>query len=141
MLVSYKTIGRNIRRVRVAAHLTQEQMAEKLKMSQLHFGRLERGEPAYASTWSERHAAYVAGLGTFSLSKHLITEKGLCGRFGSVITDAPLEVTPRPYTDPYEYCTFCGACVPRCPARAISVEKGKTIKVCAKYTSSRPMGL
>ena len=98
------------------------------------YSRLERGEPAYASTWSERHAAYVAGLGTFSLSKHLITEKGLCGRFGSVITDAPLEVTPRPYTDPYEYCTFCGACVPRCPARAISVEKGKNIKVCAKYT-------
>jgi len=99
------------------------------------YSRLERGEPAYASTWSERHAAYAAGLGTFSLSKHLITERGLCGRFGSVITDAPLEVTPRPYTDPYEYCTFCGACVPRCPVKAISVEKGKNIKVCAKYTA------
>jgi epoxyqueuosine reductase QueG len=28
-------------------------------------------------TWSERHAAYAAGLGTFSLNDGLITDKGL----------------------------------------------------------------
>ena len=44
MLVSYKTIGQNIRSARKDRGLTQEQIAEKLKMSQLHFGRLERGE-------------------------------------------------------------------------------------------------
>lgn len=44
MLVSYKTIGRNIRDARNKKRLTQEQIAEKLKISQLHFGRLERGE-------------------------------------------------------------------------------------------------
>lgn len=44
MIVSYKTIGQNIRAARKEAGLTQEQMAERLKMSQLHFGRLERGE-------------------------------------------------------------------------------------------------
>ena len=44
MIVSYKTIGSNIRSARREASLTQEQIAEKLKMSQLHFGRLERGE-------------------------------------------------------------------------------------------------
>lgn len=44
MIVSYKTIGQNIRAVRKGAGLTQEQIAEQLKMSQLHFGRLERGE-------------------------------------------------------------------------------------------------
>ena len=44
MIVSYKTIGLNIRAARRDAALTQEQMAERLKMSQLHFGRLERGE-------------------------------------------------------------------------------------------------
>ena len=43
MIVSYKTIGQNIRAARKRAGLTQEQIAEKLKMSQLHFGRLERG--------------------------------------------------------------------------------------------------
>lgn len=44
MIVSYKTIGNNIRSARKEANLTQEQIAEKLRMSQLHFGRLERGE-------------------------------------------------------------------------------------------------
>lgn len=44
MIVSYKTIGYNIRAARKEAGLTQEQIAEKLRMSQLHFGRLERGE-------------------------------------------------------------------------------------------------
>jgi len=44
LIVSYKTIGSNIRSARKEASLTQEQIAEKLKMSQLHFGRLERGE-------------------------------------------------------------------------------------------------
>lgn len=44
LIVSYKTIGSNIRTARKEASLTQEQISEKLKMSQLHFGRLERGE-------------------------------------------------------------------------------------------------
>lgn len=44
MIVSYKAIGLNIRAARKEAKLTQEQIAERLKMSQLHFGRLERGE-------------------------------------------------------------------------------------------------
>lgn len=94
--------------------------------------RAERGEPPYVSNWSERHAAYTAGLGTFSLSKHLITEKGVCGRFGSLITDLPLSVTPRPYTDPYEYCTFCGACRKRCIVNAIGpLEKDN--RICSNF--------
>ena len=44
VLVSFKVIGRNIRKARVQAGLTQEQTAEKLRISQLHFGRLERGD-------------------------------------------------------------------------------------------------
>lgn len=44
MLVSYKVIGRNIRAARLRANLTQEQAAERMKISILHFGRLERGE-------------------------------------------------------------------------------------------------
>lgn len=94
--------------------------------------RLERGEPPYVSNWSERHAAFTAGLGTFSLSKHLITEKGVSGRFSSVITDLPLTVTPRPYTDPYEYCTFCGACRKRCAVNAIGpLEKDN--RICSDF--------
>lgn len=86
----------------------------------------------YSSRWSERHAAFVSGLGTFGLSRGLITEKGMAGRFGSLITTAPLDVTPRPYTDIYEYCIRCGACARRCPVGAID-GSGKHNTPCAAY--------
>jgi len=95
--------------------------------------RVALGQPMFTSNWSERHVAFVAGLGTFSLTKHLITEKGVCGRFVSVITTAPLTPTPRPYSDPYEYCTFCGACTRRCPVNAIHVDTGKDMMTCAAF--------
>lgn len=44
MLISYKTIGRNIRVARKALSYTQEHTAELMKISVLHYGRLERGE-------------------------------------------------------------------------------------------------
>ena len=84
------------------------------------------------SNWSERHAAFIAGLGTFSLNRSLITEAGSAGRIGSVITDVALEPTPRPYTGFDEYCNHCGACLLRCPAHAISKD-GKDNALCAQY--------
>ncbi|MBO4412303.1 MAG: hypothetical protein J5794_08995, partial [Lachnospiraceae bacterium] len=57
------------------------------------------------SRWSERHAAYACGLGTFGLSKGLITEKGIAGRFTSVIVSEAFQATERPYAGIYEYCT------------------------------------
>ncbi len=72
-----------------------------------------------SSNWSERHAAFVAGLGTFGMSRGLITEKGMAGRFASVITSADFTVTQRNYTQVYEYCTHCGSCAKHCPANAI----------------------
>ena len=87
----------------------------------------------YGSNWSERHVAYLCGLGTFGLSKGIITEKGMAGRFCSVITSLPVEPDQRPYTDPYEYCIRCGACVRRCPVNAISVEHGKAHGPCAEH--------
>ena len=94
----------------------------------------------YISDWSERHAAYAAGLGTFSLTKGLITEKGVAGRFGSVITTAEFVPTPRPYSDPFAYCTMCGACRARCPANAIDPARGcalgKDQPTCEAYVSS-----
>ena len=50
-------------------------------------GYAEINESSFGSTWSERHAAYACGLGTFGLSKGIITEKGMAGRFASIIID------------------------------------------------------
>jgi len=82
--------------------------------------------------WSERHAAFACGLGTFGLSKGLITRKGVCGRFGSLLTDLEVETDKRPYTDIYEYCNMCGDCIPKCPAKAISKD-GKDSSLCAAF--------
>lgn len=84
------------------------------------------------SNWSERHVAFIAGLGTFSLNRSLITNSGSAGRLCSVITDLALEPTPRPYTTFDEYCTKCGKCIDRCPPHAID-KSGKDNAVCSSY--------
>lgn len=88
---------------------------------------------AFTSNWSERHTAYAAGLGTFCLSKGLITQKGVAGRFTSIITSMSFEATVRPYSTVDEYCTMCGACVHNCPVQAISLETGKDHLICAEF--------
>ena len=80
---------------------------------------------SYASSWSERHAAHAAGLGTFGLCDGLITAKGKAMRVGSVVAKISIEPTPRPYSDHRAYCLFfdngtCGKCIDRCPVRAIT---------------------
>ena len=79
----------------------------------------------FSSTWSERHAAYAAGLGTFGLCDGLITPAGKAMRVGSVVAHIEIPPTPRPYTDHHAYCLFysqgiCGKCIDRCPVGAIS---------------------
>ena len=80
---------------------------------------------SYASTWSERHAAHAAGLGTFGLCDGLITARGKAMRVGSVVAKISIQPTPRPYSNHRAYCLFfadgtCGKCIDRCPARAIT---------------------
>ena len=78
-----------------------------------------------SSCWSERHTAFVAGLGTFGLSGGLITRHGIAHRLGSIVTDAELPPTARPYgDDPFAWCLrtargTCGACIRRCPVESI----------------------
>ena len=89
------------------------------------------------SNWSERHAAYAAGHGTFSLSDGFITEVGIAHRVGNVVTDLELPTSPRTATGPYANCLFdagvnCRACIIRCPADAIS-EKGHDKIKCQQY--------
>jgi epoxyqueuosine reductase len=92
------------------------------------------------STWSERHAAYVSGLGTFGLCDGLITAKGKAMRCGSVIARITVPPTPRPYNKHTEYCLFhstgaCGKCMDRCPAGAITKEGHDKLK-CQRYVDS-----
>ncbi|MBR0026034.1 MAG: epoxyqueuosine reductase [Clostridia bacterium] len=76
------------------------------------------------SNWSERHVAYACGLGTFGISRGLITKKGMAGRFFSIITEEELPVTEHDYRDPFAYCILCGACERMCPAGAIDTKRG-----------------
>jgi epoxyqueuosine reductase len=93
--------------------------------------------PHFYSVWSERHIAFAAGLGTFSLHEGFITEVGCNHRVASLITDAPLEVTQRRSDDPYANCLFystgkCKKCVDRCPGDALSPEGHDKLK-CREY--------
>lgn len=88
------------------------------------------------SNWSERHTAFISGLGTFGLCDGLITKKGKAARFGSIIINLSLKTTARTYTKWDEYCQAkngCKACINRCPANAISKEYGHNKALCQKY--------
>lgn len=78
----------------------------------------------FASNWSQRHAAYAAGLGTFSLNDGFITARGQAMRCGSIITNLKLQSSVRSYVHYLENCLFytagkCGKCIERCPGGAI----------------------
>jgi epoxyqueuosine reductase QueG len=127
--------------VALREHLVQrlnEQGCETLSPMLLsQWQRLDSERYGFASTWSERHAAYACGLGTFGLCAGLITPAGKAMRLGSVITRLSLEPSQRPYMDHQEYCLFftqgtCGKCMERCPAGAIT-EQGKDKQKCVEH--------
>ena len=93
-------------------------------------------ERFHTSNWSERHAAYAAGLGTFSLSKGLITQKGVAGRYISVITNASFEPDTRSYKGLDDYCIKCGACMRNCKGNAITMENGKLHYPCTVFQAT-----
>jgi len=105
----------------------------------------ERTATGYYSNWSERHVAYVAGHGTFSLSDGFITEKGIAHRCGSVVTDMALPPSLRTASTAFSNCTFyvsggCKACVARCPAGAIT-EVGHDQLKCRQYQGAQFAGM
>jgi epoxyqueuosine reductase len=90
----------------------------------------------WASTWSQRHVAFAARLGTFGLSDGLITEVGKAHRAGSIVVNQPLP-SPRRSDNIHSYCPFyqdrsCGVCVQRCPAGAIT-EEGHDKQRCLEF--------
>jgi epoxyqueuosine reductase QueG len=100
----------------------------------------DEGTRPPASTWSERHILYAAGLGTFSLSDGFITPRGIAMRCGSVVTNLPIPATPRVYENHTANCSYlaegaCGKCIMRCPAGAISAWGHDKAK-CGAYLDS-----
>ena len=125
----------SLRRHVVAALQAEGYMAVAPVISPAFVTNTERGGGAL--TWSERHIAYAAGLGTFSLSDGLITAKGIAHRCGSVVFNAACIPSPRPYSTYQEYCSYavdgsCGTCIERCPAGAISSSGHDKVK-CRAY--------
>ena len=76
------------------------------------------------SRWSQRHIAWIAGHGTFGINNMLISEKGCCGRYFSIVTSLP--VIPDQIMAA-ERCLFkskgnCGVCVDKCMAGALTTQ-------------------
>jgi len=74
------------------------------------------------SGWSHRHIAYIAGMGAFGINNMLITTKGCCGRFGSIIISYEFKKYKKP-GKVKEKCLNklkgnCGICQKRCVANA-----------------------
>lgn len=104
-----------------------------------HWGLMDSEKYGFASNWSQRHTAYVAGLGTFGLSDGLITPVGKAMRAGSLVVEASLAPTPRRYAGHHDWCLFyvdgsCGECIGRCPAGAITRRGHDKVK-CDAYQS------
>lgn len=76
------------------------------------------------SRWSQRHVANIAGLGTFGINNMLITERGCCGRFQSVVTSLPVEPDQAAKEERclYKKNGTCKVCVMRCKSGALTVE-------------------
>ncbi|MBI4830896.1 MAG: epoxyqueuosine reductase [Candidatus Lindowbacteria bacterium] len=95
-----------------------------------------------SSNWSERHSAYIAGMGSFCLSYSFISKKGCAGRYGTVVTDLELEPSPRTKglrdNCLYDAKGTCGLCIQRCPAGAITPEKKDHWK-CQEYLVTKVM--
>ena len=100
------------------------------------FYKIKTRSDRFGSNWSQRHIAYAAGLGTFSLNDGFITEKGMAMRCGSVVTGAAIPATTRSYKNHLANCLFysegsCMRCAERCPAGAITErghDKGKCLE-------------
>jgi epoxyqueuosine reductase QueG len=111
------------------------------------------------SNWSHRHVAFIAGLGRFGLNNMLITDKGCCGRVGSLITSAVIEPDVRTEVESclYKHDGSCKKCIRKCVNEALfedsfdrfrcydqllkNVEEHKTVgyaDVCGKCLTAVP---
>lgn len=79
----------------------------------------------FSSNWSERHIAYAANLGTFSINDGFITNKGIAIKLVSFVINIEIPHDVRTFNTHFDNCLFlskniCGACIKRCPVGAIT---------------------
>jgi epoxyqueuosine reductase len=111
--------------LKLSEQLHQRGIAAVSPILTTEYDTFRMSEFTFSSTWSERHAAYAAGLGYFGLNEALITPLGINVRIGSIITNMLLEFSSRKHEDYRALCLkdggdSCGLCMERCPIGAIS---------------------
>jgi epoxyqueuosine reductase QueG len=98
-------------------------------------------ETKLISDWSHKHVAFIAGLGKFGLHHMLITEKGCCGRLGSLITTAKIKPTKMQEKECclYKQNESCKKCVENCGFNALridSFDRHRCYEVCLSNADS-----
>ena len=115
-----------------------EEMGKKLATRRVrssgNVGLEPYDETKYLHRWSQKHVAYICGLGNFGLNHLLITESGCAGRLGSFVIDAETEYDPVVVE---EFCLYkidesCGICVESCPSQALGYQ-GLEKAACSKW--------
>lgn len=131
-----EVVNEKLRR-HVLAELTKAGIRAAAPTLLPQWSRMPSEKFTFSSKWSERHAAFVSGLGTFGLSDGLITPRGKAMRVGSVVAEIEVPPPPRPYKGHRDWCLWfnsgtCKKCTARCPVNALS-EKGHDKIPCSNH--------
>ena len=101
---------------RVSLFLNQQGHAS-VPVTRDGYGSLDVLKERPIAFFSHKHAAYLAGLGTFGVNNNLLTEEfGPRVRFASILTTAELPSDP---VKEMELCIRCMRCVRKCPVQAL----------------------
>lgn len=104
----------------IAAHLI-EVLAERGVRAAAEPATHNFDHETLVSRWSHKSVAVIAELGSFGLHHLVITDAGCAGRFGSLVLDADLPISP---VETRERCLYfhdksCLDCVMHCPVAAL----------------------